>query len=115
MQFQFQFAPEPKPAGASHELRALLAYLRGKTDWTTAKTITAALGLTDRQIRKLASESDGHILSGPGCPGYKHILDAAPQEIAEVAARLKHQADAMTARAIAIQRAYHQAPYQPQP
>ena len=104
---------EPKPKDSSYELNSLLAYLRGKQEWTKAKTITKALGFNARKIRQLASESDGHILSGPGCPGYKHILNAAPKEIAEVAARLKHQAEAMLARSIAIQNAYHKAPYQP--
>jgi len=104
---------EPKPTGSNQEVNVLLAYLRGKRDWTTAKIISKALHLTDRKIRALASQSDGHILSGPGCPGYKHLLDAQPKEIAEVAARLEHQAKAMLTRAIRIRNAYHEAPYQP--
>lgn len=104
---------EPKPRLDCHELKTLIAYLRGKQDWTTAKKISEDLPFTDRKIRNLASQSDGLILSGPGCPGYKHILNADPKEIGEVVERLKHQADAMLSRAIRIQNTYHQAPYQP--
>ena len=102
---------EPKPDGASQDLITLLSYLRGQEDWTTARSITGIFRWNDRKIRKLANESDGHILSGPGCPGYKHILNAAPDEITQVYNRLKHQSTAMLKRAISIQNAYHKAPY----
>lgn len=110
IQSEFLFR-EPKPKSSSHELNALIAILRGKKEWITARELAEKLKLTNRKIRDLASQSDGLILSGPGCPGYKHILDAEPHEIAEVCARLKHQADAMISRSIQIRSAYHKAPY----
>ena len=101
MQLSLNFPREPKPKNSSQELNALLAWLRGKDAWTTAKIISEALGFSDRKIRALASESAGFILSGPGCPGYKHILDAT--------SKLEHQAKAMAERAGQIRSAYHKA------
>lgn len=89
------------------QLNALVAWLKGQTEWKTAKQITAALGLSDRTIRDLASQSDGRIISGPGCPGYKHIDRATKGEIAGAIARMDHQAKVMLRRSRSIERRYH--------
>jgi hypothetical protein len=95
-----------KPAADDIERLANFLYAQGPV-WTTAKDITKALHFTDRQIRKLASESNGLILSGPGCPGYRHVRRATPEEVREVVARLRHQAHMMDRRCSAITDAYH--------
>lgn len=110
-QLQLDFEAKP-PAHDDIERLALFLYDQG-TKWTTAKEITEALGYTDRQIRKLASESNGLILSGPGCPGYRHVRRSTPEEVQEVVARLRHQAHMMAKRCSAIHRAYHSHVHQP--
>jgi hypothetical protein len=95
-----------QPAHDDIERLARFLYDQG-TQWTTAKDITKALHFTDRQIRKLASESNGLILSGPGCPGYRHVRRSTPEEVQEVVARLRHQAHMMAKRCSAIHAAYH--------
>ena len=95
-----------KPAADDIARLANFLYAQGPT-WTTAKDITKALDFTDRQIRKLASESNGLILSGPGCPGYRHVRRATPEEVQEVVARLRHQAHMMDQRCSAIHKAFH--------
>ena len=54
------FAPRPAPVPAG-EIDRLLAYLVTRSGWTTAKEITADLGLTDRQIRQLEFGSSAQI------------------------------------------------------
>jgi hypothetical protein len=104
-QLQLDFETK-QPAHDDIERLALFLYAQGAI-WTTAKDITNALGFTDRQIRKLASESNGLILSGPGCPGYRHVRRATPEEVQEVVARLRHQAHMMDQRCSAIHKAFH--------
>lgn len=104
-QLEMDFETKP-PAHDDIERLALFLYDQGPV-WTTAKDITKALHFTDRQIRKLASESNGLILSGPGCPGYRHVRRSTPEEVQEVVARLRHQAHMMDQRCSAIQRAFH--------
>jgi hypothetical protein len=104
-QLEMDFSAKP-PAHDDIERLALFLYDQGPI-WTTAKDITKALNFTDRQIRKLASESHGLILSGPGCPGYRHVRRATPEEVQEVVARLRHQAHMMDQRCSAIHKAFH--------
>jgi hypothetical protein len=104
-QLQLDFEAKP-PAHDDIERLAIFLYDQG-AKWTTAKQITEALGYADRQIRKLASESNGLILSGPGCPGYSHVRRATPEEVQEVVARLRHQAHMMDQRCSAIHKAFH--------
>lgn len=104
-QLEIDFSPKP-PAHDDIERLALFLYDQGPV-WTTAKDITKALNITDRQIRKLASDSHGKILSGPGCPGYRHVRRSTPEEVQEVVARLRHQAHMMDQRCSAIHKAFH--------
>jgi hypothetical protein len=100
------FAPRPAPVPAG-EIDRLLAFLAGRTGWTTAKEISAAIGLTDRQIRQLARDHRGSILSGPGSPGYKLIADATLDEINHTADRLRSQAREMLAGSIRLRKVAH--------
>lgn len=103
-QLKFKLAER---ATNDQQLNALVAWLKGQDDWQTAKQITKALGLSDRIIRNLASQSGGKIISGPGCPGYKHIDRATREEVAGAIARMDHQARAMLIRSRSIERQYH--------
>ena len=98
------FAPPASPAG---EIDCLLAFLAGRPGWTTARQITAAIGLSDRQIRQLARDHRGSILSGPGSPGYKLIADATLEEINHTADRLRSQAREMLAGSIRLRKVAH--------
>ena len=108
MQLELSFRAPEQPDLEDVARLARWLYEAGSA-WTTAKQITAALGLADRQIRHLASASGGVIISGPGCPGYKHARNCDPEEIATVAARLEHQAKLMATRAGQIRRNFHAA------
>ena len=111
-QLDLNFTAVPNPSTA--EIDRLVAYLYRRAEaWTTAKTITADLGISDRTIRALASASNGQILSGPGCPGYKHIRHSNPEEVQQVVARLRHQAHTMALRCADVLKSWHAAPHLP--
>ncbi|MFA5263226.1 MAG: hypothetical protein WC378_05325 [Opitutaceae bacterium] len=95
-------APEVSQA----EVEAFCAWLKGKS-WITARQITEEFGYDDRWVRLVAQHSDGRILSGPGCPGYRYFdADALPfAERAILATR--SQIAHMTKRLVAYQRRYH--------
>jgi hypothetical protein len=101
--FDFTAPPAP-PAG---EVEALLAYLKSHPGFHTAKQLALALHLTDRQIRQLAEQSDGSIVSGPGSPGYCHISHCDPDTIGHIAETLRSQARRMIARSIRIRKRAH--------
>jgi hypothetical protein len=98
-----ELAPEVSP----EEVERLCDFLRGR-GWLTSKQIFAEIALEERKLRAIAEHSDGRILSGPGCPGYK--LFTGSTEIAEAdlcAGRIESQARKMIGRAIAIRRRLH--------
>jgi hypothetical protein len=72
-----------------------------------AKQIAASLGFNERKIRSLAQESDGIIVSGPGCPGYRHISHCTGAQVREVSDRMKSQAKAMLRRSIRLKNLAH--------
>ena len=95
------------PRISEADLARVLAFLYGR-EWTTASAIEAALGLGDRQLRALAEQSGGRIISGPGCPGYKLFSSSTQlREVDEAASRLESQAHRMLARAISLRRHAH--------
>jgi hypothetical protein len=100
-QIEFNLAPPAPPVG---ELETLLAWLSAHPGFHTAKTISAQLPLTDRQIRQIAELSDGLIISGPGSPGYCHLYHCDPDTIGHIADTLKSQAKRMLRRSIRIRR-----------
>lgn len=101
------FTPRPAVVVPPGEIDRLLVFLAGRVAWTTAKEITAALQLTDRQIRQLARDNRHLILSGPGSPGYKLISDATLEEINHTADRLRSQARDMLAGSIRLRKVAH--------
>jgi hypothetical protein len=104
-QLAFDFsAPPAPPAG---EVERLLAHLKKNPGFHTAKSLADALALSDRKIRQLAELSDGHIVSGPGSPGYCHIHHCDPETIGHITKTLRSQARRMIARSIRIARLAH--------
>lgn len=99
------FTPPAPPAG---EIDRLCDYLATRDGWTTAKDITAAIELTDRQIRNLARHHRDRILSAPGTPGYKLVSRATLEEITRTADKLRSQAREMIAGSIRLRRLAHQ-------
>lgn len=97
----------PTPADLA-DVAHLASWLYTSGDrWINAKEISASLGLTDRQIRHLATSSGGIIVSSPGSPGYKHVRHCDPEEIKTITSRLEHQAKLMAQRACSIRSAFH--------
>lgn len=97
----------PAPADLD-EIARLTRWLYEAGDrWSTAREIGRALDLDDRKVRLLAAASGGVVVSGPGCPGYKHVRHCDPEEISTVAARLRHQAKLMDSRAAQMLREFH--------
>ncbi len=93
------FAPPAPPAGEIDRLCNLLATRDG---WTTAKQISQAIGLGDREIRNLARHNRQLILSAPGTPGYKLIQNATLKEIQRTGDKLRSQAREMTRGSIIL-------------
>lgn len=92
---------------AAAEARVLVSYLRGRRQWVKARQIGADLdGMNERKVRALAALADAEIVSGPGCPGYKHIGSCTASELLEAASRLEAQARRMTSRAIKLRAAW---------
>lgn len=92
-----------RPVATGAEMDALIAYLRGR-DWTTAKTISVALRMSDRQIRAVASETP-EILSGQ--KGYKLTRLCTAEEARHAVAWLRSQARQMIGRSIRIAKLFH--------
>lgn len=96
-----------RPAPVVGETECLLAWLSAHPGFHTAKVISAALGLSDRQVRQAAEASDGLVISGPGSPGYCHLYHCNPETISHIADTLRSQAKRMLARSIRIRRRSH--------
>jgi len=108
MQLELSLQAPPPPHQADVARLAGWLYRAGDV-WLSAKTISASLGISDREIRHLATSSQGIIVSSPGSPGYKHVRHCDPEEVAAVAGRLEAQAKAMGDRAREIRLAFHRA------
>ncbi len=106
-QASFDFT-SPTPAPADGEVERLMSYLyqRGP-QWTPAKQILADLGINDRKLRLLKAASANRIISGPGCPGYRHLDHTTLPQINEVLARCFSQARSMTRDYIALRKLAH--------
>lgn len=101
------FAKVSAPKVTPEQVEQLCAWLQGK-GWVHAADIEQTLGLKDRQVRAIAEHSEGRILSGPGCPGYK-LFDGHAEigEAERAAQRLESQARHMIDRAKAYRRRIH--------
>lgn len=106
MQFQLPLN-DRLDGGLDSDVQALVNWLAERDSWTTARQIRDVLGHCDRTIRRLASDSAGLIVSGPGCPGYKYIGRATSEEIRHTVQRLDHQASVMLTRAREIRHQAH--------
>jgi hypothetical protein len=107
---QLELALHAPPPPDLEEVARLSGWLHGAGDrWVKASEISAALGITDRQIRHLATSSGGIIVSSPGSPGYKHVRHCDPEEVSAITGRLEHQAKLMGNRAREIRLAFHRA------
>jgi len=96
----------PAPSVTPAEVEQLVEFLTGK-GWLTARQIFEALGIDDRRLRAIAEHSDGRILSGPGCPGYRYFdRDALPHAEHAIAC-IESQAKKMLLRAVAYRTRYH--------
>ena len=96
------------PEISAHEVDLLTSYLCGR-GWVRASRLEIDLHLDERRVRAIAEASDGLIISGPGCPGYKLLAGTA--ELADVdhaACRLESQAKRMLHRARALRMRAHQ-------
>jgi hypothetical protein len=95
------------PAISPEQVDRVCEALRG-CGWVTAAALGAVLQIDDRQIRTAAEYSDGRILSGPGCPGYR-LLDSAARlgDADRAASCLESQARRMLHRAARIRSRMH--------
>ena len=87
-------------------LRCFTYYLDARQKaWTKAEIIMARFKWTERFCRKLASISEGQIMSGN--KGYILTKHCSPEDFAQCNGRLRSQARKMLRRAIQQQRVYH--------
>lgn len=109
IQCDFDFSTKRMPAPAPSDVDALVDYLRWASvkEWVPAKTISTKLGFNERKIRSLAEHSNGVVISGPGCPGYRHIDNCTGAQVREVSDRMKSQAKAMLRRSIRLKNLAH--------
>jgi hypothetical protein len=106
-QLDLCFAAAAAPLQQDAETERVLTHLRENPGFHTARQLSAALDLTDRQIRKAAETSGNEIVSGPGSPGYCHITHCPPEKIAHIADTLRSQARHMLARSIRLRNTAH--------
>jgi hypothetical protein len=99
--------PAPAPEVSPDQVELLCTFLNGR-GWVKSAQIAAEIHLDERAVRAIAQHSDGRILSGPGCPGYKLFTGATEIEEADLCAtRIESQARQMIKRAAAIRRRFH--------
>jgi hypothetical protein len=96
----------PRPTATPEQVEFVATFLRGK-GWVKGAVIGAALGLNERRLRAIAEYSDGRIISGPGCPGYRLFTGEALADADFAASCLESQGRRMLHRAIAIRRRFH--------
>ncbi len=107
---QLELSLDEKPQADLADVARLVAWLYESGDqWVKCSRISDALDLSEREVRNLASNSGGLVVSSPGSPGYKHVKHCDPEEIKAITSRLEHQAKLMGERACAIRNAFHSA------
>ena len=104
MQYGLQFSKSAAPVVAQADIDVLTRYLLGR-GWVKAAVIDAELHVDERRVRAIAEASDGMIISGPGCPGYK-LFTGVPEmgDVDEAANRLESQANRKLLRADSLRR-----------
>jgi len=103
-QLQFDLTRLAPPVDET-DLAQLLTILNSAPDWLKAKTLTQMTSFDDRKLRAIASASRGQIISGQR--GYRLTRHATIEEIDRCYSALISQSNAMTERALQIQRVYH--------
>ena len=93
-----------QPQMQAEDVAILVRCLQGQ-GWVTAKQLTARHGISDRELRAIASVSEGRILGGQ--LGYCLIEEATVQQAQHSADFLKAQAKKMLTRAYEIEQALH--------
>jgi len=106
MQTEFKTPRQSSPPQANVDRLVAILLTHGER-WTTSSEIAKETGYNERHIRDLAEHSECRIVSGPGCPGYRHILHTTTAQIAEVVNRLQSQAKRMISRSVKINKAAH--------
>lgn len=105
MQSEFEMPPK---SHCQDQIEHLVGYLFGRgAQWTTAKEIQASLGYDDRKTRHFAELSGNRIVSGPGCPGYRHAAHTTLEQIGEIVNRLQSQGRKMFQRSISLSKFAH--------
>jgi hypothetical protein len=110
MSAALQFEIDFETLAPDGSVQTVIALLDQEKAWLKADELLVKLGeipteTNKRKIRKLASSSNGLIISGK--PGYKHIRHSTIEEIEHAANWLEHQAVEMGDRARAIRRMRH--------
>jgi hypothetical protein len=106
-QLDLRFPAAAAPLQEEAETELVLAYLQANPGFHTARVLSAALNLTDRQIRRAAEMANPTIVSGPGSPGYCHFQHCPAEKIAHIADTLRSQARLMLARSIRLRNHAH--------
>jgi len=110
----FNLSPPPKEhsAGATEtvtendaRIDAMLAFLRGK-GWVKRDVVFAHIGVSDRVGRALKAASGGLVISDSQ-HGYKHILDAAPDEFRHAENEIRSRIDELTSYLESMQHVFH--------
>jgi len=94
-----------KIAPSDPRIDAMLAYLRGK-GWCKRDVVFAAIGVSDRVGRALKAECGGLIISDSQ-RGYKHLLDANPQEFHHAESEITSRIRELTAYLKDMQCVFH--------
>jgi hypothetical protein len=106
-QLDLCFAAAAAPLQEEAETELVLAYLQANPGFHTARVLSAALGLTDRQIRRAAELASGTIVSGPGSPGYCHITHCSLEQLDHIRNTLRSQARHMLRRYVNLGKRAH--------
>ncbi len=107
-QLALDFAPAAATRAESLQarLKALLAVLRERGDWTTRRELEA-LGFEERELRELGEiDEDGRIFSYPGSPGYK-LFDLVVEAEFDRCISLKSQGEKMVGKYVRFQARWH--------
>jgi len=84
---------------------ALEEFLRGK-GWMTARQIAEQKHWSDRLVREIASASN-YVISYPGSPGYKLLMDCTLEEYERYRAARRSQARDMIAKVVRTDRIFY--------
>lgn len=104
MTLQPTFSFQPVRDRMREKVPQLIAALSGR-GWMKGKALANMLDTDDRTIRAIANASDGAIISGQ--KGYALTHEASVQDVQHAANWLRHQAQAMTRRAMRIEQSMH--------